>query len=78
MIISPQIGLHENVVVLDYENECANLIINYNLSYKTVPSSVTVRVVEQLLKRRAQFKNLREFPVRIRRKQISVSSELKP
>ena len=36
MIISPQIGLHENVVVLDYDNEYANLIINHNLSYETV------------------------------------------
>ena len=26
MIISPQIGLHENVVVLEYESEYANLI----------------------------------------------------
>lgn len=36
MIISPQTGLHENVVVLDYDNEYANLIINHNLSYETV------------------------------------------
>ena len=34
MIISPQIGLHENVVVLDYESEYANLIVNHNLSYR--------------------------------------------
>jgi DNA polymerase elongation subunit (family B) len=26
MIFSPQVGLHENVIVLDYENEYANLI----------------------------------------------------
>jgi DNA polymerase elongation subunit (family B) len=38
MIISPQIGLHENVVVLDYESEYANLIVNHNLSYETVTS----------------------------------------
>jgi DNA polymerase-2 len=36
MIISPQTGLHENVVALDYDNEYANLIVNYNLSYETV------------------------------------------
>ncbi|HYT42615.1 MAG TPA: DNA polymerase domain-containing protein, partial [Methylomirabilota bacterium] len=35
MIFSPQIGLHENVVVLDYENEYANLILRHNLSYET-------------------------------------------
>jgi DNA polymerase elongation subunit (family B) len=40
MIISPQIGLHENVVVLDYESEYANLIVNHNLSYETVTSSI--------------------------------------
>jgi DNA polymerase elongation subunit (family B) len=28
--------LHENVVVLDYENEYANLIINNNLSPETI------------------------------------------
>jgi DNA polymerase I len=40
MIISPQIGLHENVAVLDYESEYANLIVNHNLSYETVTSSL--------------------------------------
>jgi len=34
MIFSPRVGLHENVVVLDYENEYANLIIRHNLSYE--------------------------------------------
>src|SRR5207249_2398915 len=34
MIISPQIGLHENVVALDYDSEYANLIVNHNLSYE--------------------------------------------
>src|SRR5919202_1042400 len=36
MIISPQIGLHEDVLALDYDSEYANLIVNYNLSYETV------------------------------------------
>jgi DNA polymerase II len=36
MIISPQTGLHENVVVLDYDNEYADLIVNHNLSYETI------------------------------------------
>jgi DNA polymerase elongation subunit (family B) len=44
MIISPQTGLHENVVVLDYDNEYANLIVNYNLSYETIiPGEKTKR-----------------------------------
>jgi DNA polymerase elongation subunit (family B) len=36
MIISPQTGLHENVIVLDYDSEYANLIVNHNLSYETI------------------------------------------
>jgi DNA polymerase-2 len=66
MIISPQTGLHENVVVLDYDNEYANLIVNYNLSYETViPDNKTGRgrankgllptVVEKFLQRRLHF-----------------------
>jgi DNA polymerase-2 len=66
MIISPQTGLHENVIVLDYDNEYANLIVNYNLSYETVsPDEKTRRegankellptVVEKFLKRRLYF-----------------------
>ncbi|MGB6673354.1 MAG: DNA polymerase domain-containing protein [Candidatus Nitrosopolaris sp.] len=39
MIFSPQVGLHENVVVLDYENQYANLILKHNLSYETVTSA---------------------------------------
>lgn len=38
MIISPQTGLHENVVVLDYDSGYPNLIVNHNLSYETVLS----------------------------------------
>ena len=36
MIFSPQIGLHENVAVLDYNDEFANIIVNENISYETV------------------------------------------
>ena len=39
MIISPQIGLHENVLALDYDSEYANLIVNHNLSDETVGDS---------------------------------------
>ena len=47
MIISPQIGLHENVVVLDYESEYANLIVKHNLSYETVISSTSAATPSQ-------------------------------
>jgi DNA polymerase elongation subunit (family B) len=69
MIISPQTGLHENVVVLDYDNEYANLIVNYNLSYETVdPEERSSRggankgllptVVEKFLQRRLYFESI--------------------
>jgi DNA polymerase elongation subunit (family B) len=67
MIISPQIGLHENIVVLDYDSEYANLIVNHNLSYETVTPEGKVdkekkgllpTVVENFLKRRLYFKTL--------------------
>jgi DNA polymerase elongation subunit (family B) len=45
MIFSPRVGLHENVVVLDYENEYANLILKNNLSYETVTSTHDGRII---------------------------------
>jgi len=39
MIFSPRVGLHENVAVLDYENEYANLILRYNLTYERCNTS---------------------------------------
>ena len=77
MIISPQIGLHENVLALDYDSEYANLIVNHNLSYETVGLSDGNRgkvvhqpnkgllpsIVERFLKRRLYFKRLlKELP----------------
>jgi DNA polymerase elongation subunit (family B) len=34
MIISPEIGLHENVAVLDFNDEYANIITGQNISYE--------------------------------------------
>jgi DNA polymerase elongation subunit (family B) len=36
MIISPKIGLHENIVVLDFNDEYANIITRYNISYENI------------------------------------------
>ena len=47
MIFSPQVGLHENVMVLDYENEYANLILKHNLSYETVTSTKDGRIIRE-------------------------------
>jgi DNA polymerase, archaea type len=69
MIISPQTGLHENIIVLDYDNEYANLIINHNLSYETVIQNERVSdeerskgllptVVEKYLNRRLYLEDL--------------------
>jgi DNA polymerase elongation subunit (family B) len=66
MIISPQTGLHENVVVLDYDNEYANLIVSHNLSYETIIQNDNIKageknigllptVVKQVLQRRLRF-----------------------
>ena len=74
MILSPRVGLHENVVVLDYEDEYANLILKHNLSYETVTSTADGRIVnngkgelgllptvlEKILKGRIFFKNLQK------------------
>ena len=75
MIIPPQTGLHENVVVLDYDNQYANLIVTQNLSYETVLSNVEQGnkpnnkkgllplVVEKYLKRRLHFEDFsKELP----------------
>jgi DNA polymerase elongation subunit (family B) len=70
MIISPQIGLHEDVLALDYDSEYANLIVNHNLSYETVGGGgggeavnqqnkgLLPSIVERFLKRRIYFKKL--------------------
>jgi DNA polymerase elongation subunit (family B) len=74
MIISPQTGLHENVIVLDYDSEYANLIVNHNLSYETISQKgeqidksqtkgLLPTVVKKFLNRRLHFKEmLNEFP----------------
>jgi DNA polymerase elongation subunit (family B) len=65
IIFSPRVGLHENVAVLDYENEYANLILKHNLSYETCTSTgdgggLLPTVLESVLKRRIFFKNLQK------------------
>jgi DNA polymerase elongation subunit (family B) len=36
MIISPRVGLHENVAVLDFNDEFGNIIVSNNVSFETV------------------------------------------
>jgi DNA polymerase-2 len=67
MIFSPLLGLHENVAVLDYENEYASLIMRHNLSYEGISNDIKgllPTVIESVLNRRVMFKNLQKsFPV---------------
>ncbi len=67
MIFSPNVGLHENVAVLDYNDEFANIIVNENISYETVaenkqPCSTSLgilpQIVKQLMNRRIRLKQL--------------------
>jgi DNA polymerase elongation subunit (family B) len=62
MIFSPRVGLHENVAVLDYENEYANLILKHNLSYERCSNikGLLPTVLEGILKRRIMFKDLQK------------------
>jgi DNA polymerase elongation subunit (family B) len=67
MIFSPMVGLHENVAVLDYNDEFANIIVNENISYETVgenkqPDSISLgilpQIVKQLVSKRIHLKQL--------------------
>jgi DNA polymerase elongation subunit (family B) len=67
MVISPQVGLHANVAVLDYDSEYPNIIVKNNLSYETVMASGNVqihcegllpKVMKRYLSRRASFKRI--------------------
>ena len=67
MIFSPKVGLHENVAVLDYNDEFANIIVNENISYETVgenkqpdsiPLGILPQIVKQLVSNRIYLKQL--------------------
>ena len=69
MIFSPMVRLHENVAVLDYNDEFANIIVSENISYETVgenkqPDSIPVgilpQIVKQLMSRRIRLKQCLE------------------
>jgi hypothetical protein len=66
MIISPEIGLHENVAVLDFNDEYANIINGYNISYENQFGdymnsqnkhvALLPSIVEELVSRRVYLK----------------------
>src|ERR687892_327335 len=65
MIISPQIGLHENVAVLDFNDEYANIITRHNISYENLSndpgidgqcSAILPSMVQELVAKRIHLK----------------------
>ena len=70
MIFSPQVGLHENVAVLDYNDEFANIIVNNNISYEKAQQiennshlGILPNIVKTVLERRVRYKKfLKELP----------------
>ena len=68
MIISPEIGLHANVAVLDFNDEYANIITRNNISYENISSdnsaenkhaqAILPSIVEELVARRVYLKQL--------------------
>jgi len=71
LILSPKVGLHENVGALDFESMYPQIIIKHNESYETTtPTCITTerkgflsQLTETFLQRRLYFKHLcRRFP----------------
>ena len=71
LILSPKVGLHENVGVLDFESMYPHIIIKYNVSYETAtPNTIKTdrkgflpHLTETVIARRLYFKHLRnKFP----------------
>ena len=69
MIISPEIGLHENVAVLDFNDEYANIITRNNISYENISSDNSAEnkhatilpfIVQELVAKRVYLKQLRK------------------
>jgi hypothetical protein len=69
MIISPEIGLHENVAVLDFNDEYANIIKSHNISYENLSgengkinstvnnqTALLPSIVQELVERRVYLK----------------------
>jgi DNA polymerase elongation subunit (family B) len=62
MIFSPLVGLHQNIAVLDFNDEFSNIIINENISYepKNKDKSIGIlpSIVKQLVDKRIQLKRM--------------------
>ena len=66
MIISPEIGLHENVAVLDFNDEYANIITKHNISYEGLSNelrrdertAILPSIAQELVAKRVYLKQL--------------------
>jgi len=64
LILTPDVGLHENVAALDFESMFPNLIVRRNISYETVGrgrcgEGFLLDFTRETLARRLHFKHLR-------------------
>ena len=63
LILSPDVGLHENVGVLDFESMFPSLMVSRNISYETVRERIgkgfIVDFTKEALDRRLYFKHMR-------------------
>ena len=62
MIISPEIRLHENVAVLDFNDEYANIITRHNISYENLSGddkqpALLPSIAQELVERRVYLKH---------------------
>ena len=68
LILSPRIGLHENVGELDFESLFPNILVKHNISYETTTANGTnqtkrgflVKLAEKLIQRRLTYKHVKE------------------
>ena len=68
LILSPQIGLHENVGELDFESLFPNILVKHNISYETATASgidqssrgFLIDLAEQFIQNRINFKHEKE------------------
>lgn len=64
MIFSPIVGLHENIAVLDFNDEFANIIVNENISYEKKSSEtlgILPSIVKKLVDKRIELKQTKKL-----------------
>ncbi len=68
LILSPQVGLHENVGELDFESLFPNILVKHNISYETTTATgidrskrgFLVDLTEKFVQKRLAFKHTKE------------------